>query len=137
MADKATELSFVRKHPKGGGANFWAVKPSGDYIMDCRRGRELALEFMKFEHADNEGPANTLAHIVSAIVAAKDNSGLVVGFCTTLVGCSSFGWTPDYLERARQYYVAADKEADEVIAKTSRAYSRRLPAEADKINPAA
>src|SRR5205085_2756332 len=78
MADKAIELSFVRKHPKGGGANFWAVRPSGDYVMDCRRGRELALEYMAFEHAHKDGPPNTLPDIISAMIAAKDRSGLVV-----------------------------------------------------------
>lgn len=82
-------LSFVikRNMRKGGGFNYWAVKPTGSYDADCDTGAMLAKEYLAFIGTyPTYGNATLLTCIVRDMIdQAKDGapwSGMHVGFLT-------------------------------------------------------
>jgi hypothetical protein len=82
-------LPFVkRKQPdrrKGGGYDYWAVKPSGNYGQDCETGRgyaQMLLPSLKY----NAG-INMLGSIVLDMIQAgpdENGKGLIIGFMAEL-----------------------------------------------------
>jgi hypothetical protein len=131
FAGEKFSLEFIKnvRGPKGRvRTNCWAVKPSGDFLADCRKGREFALAYMAQECArgasETDG-APLIEKIVADIVASRDHSGLVVGFFSTIVGCSSAEWQPSAIERFRRQYEDIDREVDERLAALHRAQTRQ------------
>jgi hypothetical protein len=87
----ADVLSFMRRRPKGGGIDYWTVEASGNYGVDCRRGKELAMEFGAFLGREpTYGNASLLQCIVADMVrrphvaAAGRLSGVEVAFLATV-----------------------------------------------------
>jgi hypothetical protein len=74
--NEITNLPFIKK--KNDQFFFWSVKPSGDYVKDCKMGREygaLALKHMK--QADF---IPLLTWCIMDMPRNKDCSGIEVGF---------------------------------------------------------
>lgn len=73
-------LGFVRNVPGGiNPRNFWAVKSTGDYSVDCMVGRAHAMEYLAYL-AEGKGGWDILRSAVCDMAAQGDRSGLVVGF---------------------------------------------------------
>lgn len=96
-------LSFVSKR-KGGGFNYWDVKPTGSYEADCNAGTALAEEYLAFIGAHpTYGNGTLLTCIVHAMFdQAKDGdrwSGLHVGF---LAGVNRYAMATAQIVEQRQ-----------------------------------
>lgn len=81
-------LSFVCRIPHGGGFDYWAVQPTGDYTTDCAMGRKMGEEYLAFigQHPTN-GNATLLGAIVNSMIEraatlprSRRGRGLEVGF---------------------------------------------------------
>lgn len=114
-----TVLPFVKNTPNGRAGkrrNFWAVKSSGDTWKDSRTGREFALAYIAWEgeraKADDYEGGTIIGSIISDIVAARDDSALVIGFFHTLVACSVPAWDPQNIPAYRQHYDTIDSEVE-------------------------
>jgi hypothetical protein len=57
---------------------FWSVKPSGDYIKDCQKGREYAA--LALEHMKQSDFAPLLTWCIMDMPRKKDCSGIEIGF---------------------------------------------------------
>lgn len=85
----ADDLSFMeRRKPKGTGIDFWKVETSGSYGADCKRGAQLAHEYLSYvgKHP-TVGNATLLGCIVGAMVErAQDGKigGVEIGFLRKL-----------------------------------------------------
>ena len=69
-----------RKPKKGqlGNRNFWSVKPTGDYLKDCRTGQAYALQFLAAEEASDCG--TLLQNVVADMPRDTAFTGLEIGF---------------------------------------------------------
>lgn len=80
------ELSFVASAIKGGGFNYWAVEPTGNYGTDCAKGRELGGEYLDFLGTfPTNGNATLLGCIVGSMIEqavenGRNAKGLEIGF---------------------------------------------------------
>lgn len=79
-------LPFVapRHRPRKGQLprNFWSVKASGDYEIDCETGEAYALLFLAAEAEANSG--TMLEGVVSDMPRDADFTGLELGFITMI-----------------------------------------------------
>ena len=79
-------LSFVkRRKPKGGGFDYWAVSPSGNYTRDCAAGKLLADEYLafigKYPTVGNATLLNCIVHeMVEHGKSGNGWSGVHLGF---------------------------------------------------------
>lgn len=74
--DGTSDVSFIRRSDDG--ADFWAIEATGNYAMDCQRGREAAGELNRAMFFGSCPPL--LGSVARAIVAKGNFSGLEVGF---------------------------------------------------------
>ncbi|TPW26043.1 hypothetical protein [Pararhizobium mangrovi] len=81
-------LTFIGNRDQGdrakGRRHFWRVKPTGNYNIDCRMGRKLALEYLAWSEIGDAPPL--LAQIVSDMPGCR--TGMEVGFLE-LVGLAA------------------------------------------------
>ena len=85
-----TDCSFVRVIKEGRkvmGCKFWVVSPSGNYTDDCRTGRQLALEYLKFLTKS----AFPLQWIVFDMPRDADRTGIEVGFLSIVTRAALCG----------------------------------------------
>lgn len=82
----AETLSFMRRRkPRGSGIDYWVVKPTGDGEKDRRKGRELAVEYLKYlRQHPTYGNMTLLNCIVREMMDRSENgekwSGIHMGF---------------------------------------------------------
>lgn len=87
-------LSFVVSRRGQKGRCFWSVAATGDYSHDCKIGEGLALEYLAYEEADEDGPGH-LPQIVADM--PRTLTGVEVGFLSIVAYAAGAGaW------RARQ-----------------------------------
>ena len=86
---KMESLPFVkRKQPdrrKGGGYDYWAVNPSGNYARDCQTGNDYAR--LLLPHLKYNAGIPLLGSIVLDMIEAGDaesGKGLIIGFMAEL-----------------------------------------------------
>ncbi|RIK95142.1 MAG: hypothetical protein DCC73_01795 [Proteobacteria bacterium] len=78
-------LSFVSKR-KGGGFNYWDVKPTGCSSKDCETGKVLAEEYLAFIGANPTiGNVSLLACIVRDMFEQAKNGGAWSGVHTAFL----------------------------------------------------
>lgn len=78
-------LSFVSKR-KGGGFNYWDVKPTGCYSSDYETGRALAKEYLAFIGVNRIiGNSALLACIVRDMFEQAKNGGAWSGVHTAFL----------------------------------------------------
>lgn len=84
------DLSFVRRR-RGGGFDYWAVQPTGNYSHDCALGKALGEEYLAYIGRNPTiGKETLLACIVQSMIehaqAGQDSKGVRVGFLGTVNG---------------------------------------------------
>lgn len=92
--------SFMRWRERGRGLDVWAVKPTGDWGVDCATGEEMALDFVMFWRTSERGSQCVawLGDIGRAIGKKGDTSGVVCGFFTMLgMMMGSVAWHPNHI----------------------------------------
>lgn len=95
---------------RGKGRDFWDIRPTGDYIIDCNTGRQygaLALKFMR-----EEGDTPFLTQIVFDMMKNTNskNKGIEVGFLHFIASAAMHCPTDPLILAAYQ-----QKRADELI----------------------
>ena len=70
------DLPFIKKEKDR--IVFWSVKPSGDYVKDCQKGREYAL--LALHHMQQTDFIPLLTWCIMDMPRKKDCSGIEVGF---------------------------------------------------------
>jgi len=89
----ADDLSFMeRRTPEGSGINYWMVDSTGAYEADCKRGMQLAHEYLSYigQHP-TAGNATLLGCIVRGMLErAQDGKidGVAIGFLRS-VNCAA------------------------------------------------
>ncbi len=75
-------LSFVTRLPgRGGGLNWWDVKPSGDYTEEWHQGELLALEALSLTAKFEDFPrGHLLAQVALAMPRDGEHTGVELGF---------------------------------------------------------
>jgi hypothetical protein len=84
-------LGQLRESPSGRSAGrcFWNVRPSGDYVADCKIGETLALEYLAYEEAHYTEVGTILAWIVGDM--PQKQTGVEVGFLIMVAYAASAG----------------------------------------------
>ncbi|WP_413989347.1 hypothetical protein ACMDCR_25760 [Labrys okinawensis] len=99
----ADALSFVtRRKPRGGGSNYWDVKPTGNYCDDYAAGKAFAEEYIAFLGLyPTYGNTTLLGGIVVDMLPGGRN-GMVIGFMNT-VGVYATGMAANLKQREGQW----------------------------------
>ena len=69
--------------------DLWALEASGDYAADCETGEEAGRELA--DYMRSEGAPMVLGHVLRAMVARGQFSGVEVGFAHSIA--SAIGQT--------------------------------------------
>ena len=87
-------LSFVRDPAPNSRRNvqrcFWHVEPTGDYVVDGDMGARFAIELLRYQRAEEDGPSY-LPLIVRDMPAGSSHTGIETGFLGTIGYAANFG----------------------------------------------
>ncbi len=120
-------LSFVTKLPgRGGGLNWWDVKPSGDYGEEWHQGELLALEALSLMAKEEDLPrGHLLGPVVHAMPHEEEKTGVELGF-VNCIGTFAAEARRVFGDRGyRQYMAAREAGAKRAVAKAQQERSER------------
>lgn len=81
-------IPFILFGDSGRAIKYWNVEPSGNWTVDCQRGRDYALNLM--EHLKVYDRVPIIRSIVSSF--PQEWSGLETGFMTQIMECAIIGY---------------------------------------------